>query len=131
MGVALGWTYGIVLVGYFVGFGVSGWRLRKVRKDVEGNLELVAFLALAAGWPTGWRVVGQVQRRERALASLVNPRTRPALVAFAVVLVPFMALIFVPDGEWKMWVSAPLGLVGLALACATWPLDARGRLDPA
>ena len=123
MGTVAGAVYGALVVGYFSGMARSGWRLWRFREPWSFSLTTAAMLALLAGWPTGGRVQSQLRNGERAPATLVNPGTRPLLVAFGVVLVPFMALLFVPDAGWKPWVAVPLGLAGLLLACATWLRD--------
>lgn len=129
---AVGVLYGISVIGYTAGVAASGWRLRRFRQPWSWGLDTAAMAALVLGWPTGWRVHAQLRRGERDLATLVNPRTRPLLVALAAVLVPFAVLLPVPDNGWKDWVAIPLGLAGVVLACSTWLRDRPQALaDPA
>lgn len=127
MAAALGWAYGILIVGYFAGFLASMWRLRKLRESTAWNLEGLALVALIAGWPTGWPVQSQLRRHERDVASLVTSHTRPLLVAFTAIFVPFMAVVLIPTSDWKDWAAVPLGLAALAVACWTWLRDVHRR----
>lgn len=124
LGEAFGWIYGIAIVTYILGTFASMWRLHRFY-DLQWNLEFAAVVALIVGWPTGLRVQNRLRAGTRDVSTLVNPRTRPLLVAFSVVFVPFMAAVLAIPGDWKMVITIPLALIGLGLALLTWILDAR------
>jgi len=77
------------------------------------------------GLPTALRARTQLRADQRDTRSLVNPRTRPTLVGFAIAVVPFLGLVTLfASSEWQDSATLPFGLAGLALACVTWVRDA-------